>query len=319
MALTFDQVRDVANGLWKSKIFPSFGIQVPASKNQHGPCPICARNPSSSTVSGKTVGKASNVDRFRCDDQQGNGSWICNVCGAGDGFSLVARARGWTRKEVLNEIGTELGLSTEGKTNAADRTRWRNEAEERRKQAEADELKAKEVAAKNAKRRWAEKSHDRDCPYIERKQVKNYGCKVNGKGNLIVPLFDINGKIWNIQEIHADGHKPFLFGGRVSACFFVIGEITHENQLIGFAEGYATGASIYEATGITTVIVFNSGNMDKVAKVFREKYSNNPFAFFADYDSHSNPPDAGLNAANKAVAATGGIVILPKFKTVESV
>ncbi|WP_151706790.1 primase-helicase zinc-binding domain-containing protein [Acinetobacter sp. TUM15064] len=319
MALSFDQVRDAANGLWKSKIFPSFGIQVPASKNQHGPCPICARSPSTSSVSGKTLGKASNVDRFRCDDQQGNGSWICNVCGAGDGFSLVAQARGWTRKEVLNEIGTELGLSTEGKTNAADRTRWRNEAEARRKQAEADELKAKEAAAKNAKRRWAEKSHDRDCPYIERKQIKNFGCKINAKGNLIVPLFDIHGKIWNIQEIHADGHKPFLFGGRVSSCFFMIGHVTEQDQLICIAEGYATAASIHEATGHVTVVAFNSGNIDKVGKEIRSLHPYARLVYCADDDSHSEPPDAGLKAANKAVAATGGIVILPEFSQVVNV
>lgn len=319
MALTFDQVRASANGIWKSKIFPSFGIQVPGSKNQHGPCPICARNPTSG-VSGKTQGKANNIDRFRCDDQQGNGSWICNVCGAGDGFELVGRARGWSRGEVLKEVGTELGLSAEGKTSDADRQRWRIEAENRRKQAESDELKAKEAAAKKAQTMWSKMNNsDRDCPYIIRKNVQNFGCKVNGKGNLVIPLFDIDGKIWNLQEIHADGYKPFLMGGRVSACFYVIGKINKTDQLIGFAEGYATGASIYEATAIVVVIVFNSGNMDKVAKEFRKKYPQNPFIYFADDDSHSNPPDAGLKAANKAVAATGGIIVLPEFKTVETI
>ena len=313
MALTFDQVRDAANGLWKSKIFPAFGIQVPATKNQHGPCPICARNPSASNVSGRSSGKASNVDRFRCDDQQGNGSWICNVCGAGDGFSLVGQARGWARKEVLNEIGTELGLSIEGKTSEADRKRWRKEAEERRKQAELDELKAKEAAAKRAARIWGAKSVDRDCPYLVRKQVQNHGCRINGKGNLIVPLFDKDGKIWNIQEIHADGHKPFLPGGRVSACFYMIGQVTQQDQIICIAEGYATGASIYEATGHVTVVAFNSGNIDKVGKEIRILHPHARLVYCADDDSHSTPPDAGLKAANKAVAATGGIVIIPKF------
>lgn len=301
MALSFDQVREAAYGRWKDLVFPAFGIQVPGKKNDHGPCPICG-------------GK----DRFRCDDQQGKGTWICNQCGAGDGFSLVEKARSMNYSEVLKEVGAVLGLSADSKITNEDRQKWREKAERLQREQELKELRDQQAAAKRANRTWSAKSVDRDCPYIERKQVKNYGCKVNGKGNLIVPLFDIQGQIWNVQEIHADGHKPFLSGGRVSACFFVIGGITHEQQLIGFAEGYATGASIYEATEITTVIVFNSGNVDKVAKVFREKYPNNPFAFFADDDSHSNPPDAGLKAANKAVAATGGIVILPKFKSGES-
>lgn len=319
MALTFDQVRSAANGLWKSKIFPSFGISVPSSKNKHDSCPICASTATYSK-SGKSATKASNVDRFRCDDQKGDGSWICNVCGAGDGFELVGRARGWDRKKVLAEVGTVLGLTGEGKTTDLDRKRWKKEADDRRKQQEADELKAKEDAAKKAKMMWSRlQSSDRNCPYLERKQVKNHGCKVNGKGNLVVPLIDIDGNIWNLQEIHADGHKPYLFGGRINDCFFLIGQVTDQNQIICFVEGYATGASVYEATGRTTVVTFQTSNIDKVAKAFRKKYPSAVFVFCADDDSHSTPPDAGLKAANKALAATGGIVILPKFETVESV
>ena len=319
MALSFDQVRSEANGLWKSKIFPDLRIYVPASKNKHDSCPICARNPSY-TTSGKAPTKASNVDRFRCDDQKGDGSWICNICGAGDGFELVGRTRGWDKKQVLIEVGAILGLTGDGKTTDADRKKWEKEADDRRKQQELDEIRGNEAAAKKAKMTWSRlQSVDRDCPYIERKQVENHGCKINGKGNLVVPLFDIDGNIWNLQEIHADGYKPYLFGGRVNDCFFLIGQVTDPNQIICFVEGYATGASVFEATGRTTVVTFQSSNIDKVAKQFRKKYPDAQFVFCADDDSHSNPPDAGLKAANKALAATGGIVILPNFVTVESV
>jgi len=316
VALTFDQVRSKANGLWKTKIFPSFGILVPSSKNKHDSCPICAATATYST-SGKSATKATNVDRFRCDDQKGDGSWICNVCGAGDGFELVGRARGWDRKKVLAEVGTVLGLTGEGKTSDADRKRWKKEADDRRKQQEADELKAKEAAAKRAVGIWNRRSVERDCPYAIRKQVKTHNCKVNGKGNLIVPLVDIDGKLWNIQEIHADGYKPFLEGGRVNGCFHVLGEIIDRNQIICIAEGYATAASIFEATGYATVIAFNSGNIDKVAVSIHSKYKDLKFVYCADDDSATL--NAGLKAANKALAATGGIVILPVFKTMESV
>ncbi len=84
----------------------------------------------------KSFHKATNVDRFRCDDLKGDGSWICNVCGAGDGFELVGRTRGWDRKKVLIEVGTILGLSADGRTSDSDRKKWKEEAEERRKQAE---------------------------------------------------------------------------------------------------------------------------------------------------------------------------------------
>lgn len=302
MALTFPQVRDAALGRWKEMIFPAFAITVPVHKNKHGPCPICG-----------------GTDRFRCDDKQGKGTWICNQCGAGDGFELIVKARGYSHSEVLKEVGAILGLSADSKVTDADRQKWREREEKMRLEAEKAERKAQEAASKRADRLWKSKSLDRDCPYLDRKQVKNHGCKINGKGNLLVPLFDIDGKIWNMQEIHADGFKPFLNGGRVSACFFIIGEITQETTLIGFAEGYATAATIHEAVGCVVVVVFNSGNMDKVAIVFRKRYPKLNFAFFADDDRHSNPPDAGIKAANKAVAATGGIIVLPDFNTVETI
>lgn len=296
MALTFDQVRDAALGRWKDLVYPAFGITVPAKKNMHGPCPICG-------------GK----DRFRCDDKQGKGTWICNQCGAGDGFALIEKSRSMNYSEVLTEVGAVLGLSAETKVTDADRKKWKEKAEAQAKAAELEERKAQEAAAKRAARIWGYKSSDRDCPYLVRKQVQNHGCRINGKGNLIVPLFDKDGKIWNIQEIHADGHKPFLPGGRVSACFYMIGQVIQQDQIICIAEGYATGASIYEATGHVTVVAFNSGNIDKVGKEIRILHPHARLVYCADDDSHSTPPDAGLKAANKAVAATGGIVILPKF------
>lgn len=302
MALTFDQVRDAAQGNWKTMIFPAFGLQVPGKPNVHGPCPICG-------------GK----DRFRCDDKLGKGSWFCNHCNAGDGFSLIEKAREMNYSEVLHEVASVLGLSSETRVTEDDRKRWREKAEAQQKQQEFDERKAQEEAAKRAKRKWGYKSVDRDCPYIQRKMIKAHGCKVNGKGNLVIPLYDRQGNIWNIQEIHADGHKPFLSGGRVSGCFYMIGQVQKEDEIICIAEGFATAASIYEATGYVTVVSFNSGNMDKVGKEIRALYLQAFLVYCADDDSHSNPPDAGLKAANKAMAATGGIIVLPDFSKVSAV
>lgn len=300
MAITFPQVRDAALGRWKDMIFPAFAITVPFHKNKHGPCPICG-----------------GTDRFRCDDKQGKGTWICNQCGAGDGFELIVKARCYSHAEVLKEVGSILGLSSDSNVTDADRQKWREREEKLRLQAEAEERKSQEAAAKRAERLWNGKAVDRDCPYLDRKQVKNHGCKINGKGNLLVPLFDIEGKIWNMQEIHADGFKPYLPGGRVNDCFYIIGEILVTNQIVCIAEGYATGASIYEATGHTTVIAFQSGNIDKVGIAIRSKYPNLQLVYCADDDSATL--DAGLKAANKAVAATGGIIVLPDFKTVETI
>lgn len=300
MALTFDQVRDSALGKWKDLIFPAFGINVPAKKNQHGPCPICG-----------------GTDRFRCDDKQGKGTWICNQCNSGDGFALIEKSRNMDYSTVLKEVGAVLGLSNETKVTDEDRKKWREKAKQQQRQAEFEERKAQESAAKRAERMWKGKSVERDCPYLDRKHVKNHGCKINGKGNLLVPLFDIDGQIWNMQEIHADGYKPYLTGARVNDCFYIIGEITSADQIVCIAEGYATGASVYEATSYTTIVAFQSGNIDKVGIAVRSKYPKLQLVYCADDDSATL--DAGIKAANKAVAATGGIIVLPDFKIVEHV
>ncbi|MNP78853.1 hypothetical protein D3C76_1765620 [compost metagenome] len=66
-------------------------------------------------------------------------------------------------------------------------------------------------------------------------------------------------------------------------------------------------------------MAFQSSNIDKVGIAIRSKYPELQLVYCADDDSHSTPPDAGLKAANKAVAATGGIVILPDFSQVVNV
>ncbi|WP_151815099.1 primase-helicase zinc-binding domain-containing protein [Acinetobacter soli] len=300
MALTFPQVRDAALGRWKDLIFPAFAITVPAQKNKHGPCPICG-----------------GTDRFRCDDKQGKGTWICSQCNAGDGFELIVKSRGYTHSEVLKEVGAILGLSADSTVTDADRQKWKDDEDKRRLQEEIDIRKAQEAAAKRAERLWKGKSVDRDCPYFDRKQIKNHSCKINGKGNALVSAQDIDGKIWNVQEIHSDGTKLFLAGGRINGCFHVIGEILQANQIVCIAEGYATGASIYEATGYTTIVAFQSGNIDKVGISIRSKYPELQLVYCADDDSATL--NAGIKAANKAVAATGGIIVLPKFETVETI
>lgn len=80
------KVSEIATGRWPS-ILMHFGIDERFLKNKHGECPICG-------------GK----DRYRFDDKLGRGSWICNQCGAGDGFALLEKFKGWTFKEAAFQV-----------------------------------------------------------------------------------------------------------------------------------------------------------------------------------------------------------------------
>jgi putative DNA primase/helicase len=43
-------------------------------------------------------------DRFRFDDRDGRGTWICNRCGSGDGAELVKRVKGVQFKEAAKMV-----------------------------------------------------------------------------------------------------------------------------------------------------------------------------------------------------------------------
>ena len=73
----------------------------------------------------------------------------------------------------------------------------------------------------------------------------------------------------SLQFISREGDKRFLIGGRVSGCYFPIGK---PDGALCIAEGYATGASIHEATGTAVAVAFNAGNLLPVASALRAKF-----------------------------------------------
>jgi hypothetical protein len=65
-----------------------------------------------------------------------------------------------------------------------------------------------------------------------------------------VPMLDDQGTLHSLHFIAADGSKMFLTGGRVAGCFYQIGE---PRGVICVGEGFATMATVHEATGHAAV------------------------------------------------------------------
>jgi len=136
-------------------------------------------------------------------------------------------------------------------------------------------------------------------PYLQKKQVGNYGLKIDADGNTYCPARDISGKLWNYQNISTD---PKLFQhGRMSGCFHII-EGSREQIVI--ASGYATGASIHEETGLCVVICFGDTNVITVARILKEAGWRN-LIVAADNDSD------GSNSGNKIAQRVADEVGLP--------
>lgn len=134
-------------------------------------------------------------------------------------------------------------------------------------------------------------------------------------GFFALPLVDIDGRLWNLQVITPNGKKLFLRGGRKSGLFAWLGKPDPRMPLV-LVEGFATGASVREATGCPVVVCFDCGNLMPVAMQIRERYPDLHLVFAADNDvgTKDNP---GVSKANAAAQAVGGAVWIPTDKALE--
>jgi len=187
-----------------------------------------------------------------------------------------------------------------------------------RKAREAEELRGHREAATKAERQWAEANPEAgDHPYINRKGIGPHGTRVAADGRLLIPMRDTDGVLWNLERISEDGaDKKGLYRGKRTGCYFSIGT-TKESPVLCICEGYATGASIHEATGFPVVVAFNAGDLLPVSKAIRKKYPDLRIVICADDDYLTkiggklvNP---GLTQANEAANAVGAAVAAPVF------
>ncbi len=192
---------------------------------------------------------------------------------------------------------------------------------ERQRQEQARIEAAHTRAAEQAAALWAEASEGRACPYLERKGVQAHGVRVSADGWLLVPLRDGEGELWNVQRIApwppVDGgpDKLFLKGGRKSGLWHMLGSVEPAPDLLLLAEGYATAASLHEATGRAVAVAFDAGNLAHVAKALRAKYPAALLVLCGDDDvqtharSGTNPGRAKATAAARAVQ---GLAVFPE-------
>lgn len=188
-----------------------------------------------------------------------------------------------------------------------------------RAQREAQERQAIEKAQAQAARRaaaeWKSASDAGESAYLRRKKAQGYGVRY-ARDLLLVPVRDVDGKLWNLQRIDGEEGKEKLFlkGGRVSGCFHLIGQIEGASRLL-IAEGYATGATLHEATGDPVAVAFSDTNLSRVAEALRQRYPDLLMAVCAD-DDRQREAETGKNpgivgARNAARCGRAQTVIRP--------
>ena len=95
-----DRVLTDSIGRWHG-IYAALGINV--GDGRHCACPIC--------------GPGNNSHRFRMDDKEGRGTWICTHCNSGDGFSLIQKVLGVDFKEACLEVSKVIGYANQVNVN----------------------------------------------------------------------------------------------------------------------------------------------------------------------------------------------------------
>jgi putative DNA primase/helicase len=146
-------------------------------------------------------------------------------------------------------------------------------------------------------------------PYFKRKAVNAYGLK-SFKDTLLIPVRDMAGTIHGLQFIAPDGTKVFKTGTNKAGHFFKIGRSKDSTVII--CEGYATGASIHQATGHAIIVAFDSGNLLPVAQVIRLKFPDMKIIIAGD-DDHTTEENPGLTKATAAANAVDGLLAVPAF------
>ncbi len=182
--------------------------------------------------------------------------------------------------------------------------RWR-EAEQRRSWASAEELAA----------RWWHDARPADPrhPYLIAKGVEPHGLRQRG-GELLAPLVH-DGRLVNLQRIARDGAKRFLFGGRVTGCYSPLGRIEAGAPLY-VCEGWATAATLREATGAAVAAALNAGNLYAAGEQLRRRYPDAVLIVAGDDDRQTEAGgkgNPGKTSASRAAIALGCGLVLPEW------
>ena len=181
----------------------------------------------------------------------------------------------------------------------------------------------REQAAERADKLWREASpkaeNEEQLKYASLKKITPYctrfGTNPFGSPSLILPIKKISGAIRSLQFIsvgeNGTVYKTFLSGGEKKGNFMVMGE-PKENDTILIAEGYATACTCHNATGYSTVVAFDCGNLAPVVEQLRQHYPNSKMIICAD-DDHSKAGNPGRSAALSAASEYNCSVAIPQF------
>ena len=194
------------------------------------------------------------------------------------------------------------------------------------KREEADRKRRATRAADLAAHWWGQCQEGGTSPYLERKGFppgRLYGARISAKSsNLVIPLINAKGAVQGLQVIYHDPatkrkkgrDKDFAPPGLVKAGHWFQMGSPHAGGVLLLCEGFATGASLHEATALPVVVAFDANNLTPVAKALASRYRGCKVLVCADDDYLTVPNTGQVKAADAALAiGDQAHVVLPNF------
>ena len=196
----------------------------------------------------------------------------------------------------------------------AERTAQRAVVERMKKLRLDEKRRTQEKAAATAVSEWERSQPASYHPYLEAKGIEAHGARIDNQGRLLVPMFNVEGELRNLERITADGKKRGIVGGERSGLFCRLGAL-NGHSTVCIAEGFSTGASIRESTGYPVFITFNAGNLLTFANSCRSAWQESAGMagiICGDDDAYSEP-NIGRVKAEAAAKEIGGVAVFPDF------
>ncbi len=232
-------------------------------------------------------------------------------CGFADG-----KPNGWYQNHKTGAQGKWLAtghvLSEEAKREL------HKEAANTLSAAEIERQAVQEKAQKRAYAKWMNAEPVQDHPYLQRKGVESFELRQDRQGNLVVPGFDLDtGRLQTVEYINKDGGKWFEKDcpKKEAVCVLPNKDALETGNVVLMVEGYATGASVHQATSLPVTVAFDAGNIKDAALAIRKKLPHAQITICADNDP---PRPDGINIGvmkvkEAAAAISGAKVVVADF------
>lgn len=162
-------------------------------------------------------------------------------------------------------------------------------------------------AAIKAQTIWNNAEPATEHEYLERKGIKPHGARI--RNGWLVLSVKIDGVITSLQEIKGK-KKKFMTEGKIGGGYYVL---EGTGDVVYVAEGFATAASINEATGAKVYCAYNANNLLDVTNTAKDQNPDENIIICGDDDIWKET-NTGRSKGMSASEATQCRIVFPLFQ-----